>query len=182
MGPRPRLVYPYGMCDALAALDAALSGGTPVIGVRVFVTGSRRWIDLPGWPPFARRTAWYLQPIGRLADHPAYAGPASWFRYGPADPTPSVGGTTVGLSAGPADNRRLEARPDVLCFTSDAQAADLEVIGPVRVRLYVQSSVPYIDLHVRLCDVTPRGRSINISDGNLAPQRCRVGRRAAHRV
>jgi uncharacterized protein len=43
----------------------------------------------------------------------------------------------VGLSAGPVDNRRLEARPDVLTFTSDPQAADLEVIGPVRVRLYV---------------------------------------------
>jgi putative CocE/NonD family hydrolase len=69
------------------------------------------------------------------------------------------------LSAGPADNRRLEARPDVLSFTSDPQAADLEVIGPVRVRLHVQASVPYIDLHTRLCDVTPRGRSTNISDG-----------------
>jgi uncharacterized protein len=39
------------------------------------------------------------------------------------------------------------------------------VIGPVRVRLYVQASVPHIDLYARLCDVTPRGRSINISDG-----------------
>jgi uncharacterized protein len=39
------------------------------------------------------------------------------------------------------------------------------VIGPVRVRLYVQASVPYIDLHARLCDVTERGQSINISDG-----------------
>jgi putative CocE/NonD family hydrolase len=69
------------------------------------------------------------------------------------------------LSAGPADNRRLEARPDVLTFTSDPQTADLELIGPVRVRLYLQASVAYIDLYARLCDVTPRGRSINISDG-----------------
>ena len=69
------------------------------------------------------------------------------------------------MAAGPADNRRLEARPDVLTFTGDPQPADLEVIGPVRVRLYVQASVAYIDLHARLCDVTPRGRSINISDG-----------------
>jgi putative CocE/NonD family hydrolase len=69
------------------------------------------------------------------------------------------------LSAGPADNRRLEARPDVLSFTSGPQAADLEVIGPVRVRLYVQASVAHIDLHARFCDVTARGRSINISDG-----------------
>ena len=154
-----------GMRDALAALDAALSGGTPRTRVRVFITGSRRWIELPGWPPPGRETAWYLHPAGGLSPHSASAGPASWFRYDPADPTPSVGGTTVGWSAGPADNRRLEARPDVLSFTSDPQATDVEVIGPVRVRLYVQASVPHIDLHARLCDVTPRGRSINISDG-----------------
>ena len=93
------------------------------------------------------------------------AGAPSKFRYDPADPTPSVAGTAVGLSAGPADNRRLEARPDVLSFTSDPQAADLEVIGPVRVRLHVQASLAHIDLHARLCDVTQRGRSINVSDG-----------------
>ena len=154
-----------GMGDAFAALDAVLGEGTPRSGVRVFVTGSRRWTELPGWPPPARDTAWFLHAYGGLSTHPAAAGPPSWFRYDPADPTPSVAGTAVGLSAGPADNRRLEVRPDVLTFTSGPQAADLEVIGPVRVRLHVQASVPYIDLHARLCDVTPRGRSINISDG-----------------
>jgi putative CocE/NonD family hydrolase len=154
-----------GMRDALAALDAALADGIQPSGVRVFVTGSRRWTDLPAWPPPAHNTAWYLQPAGRLTDHPASSGPPSRFRYDPADPTPSVGGTAVGLSAGPADNRRLEARPDVLTFTSEPQLVQLEVIGPVRVHLYVQASVPQVDLHARLCDVTPRGRSINISDG-----------------
>jgi predicted acyl esterase len=39
------------------------------------------------------------------------------------------------------------------------------VIGPVRVRLHVQASRALIDLHARLCDVTQRGRSINVSDG-----------------
>jgi putative CocE/NonD family hydrolase len=154
-----------GMGDALAALDAAFADVTPRWGVRVFVTGSRRWVDLPGWPPPARDKAWYLHPAGWLHRHSASAGPASVFRYDPANATPSVAGTVVGLSAGPADNRRLEARPDVVTFTSDPQAADLEVIGPVRVRLYVQASVAHIDLHAHLCDVTPRGRSINISDG-----------------
>ena len=154
-----------GMRDALAALDTALAAGTPPSGVRVFVTGSRRWTDLRGWPPPARDTAWYLQPAGRLSTNPASAGSPSWFRYDPADPTPSFAGTAVGLSAGAADNRRLEARPDVLTFTGDPQAVDLEVIGPVRVRFYLQASVAYIDLYARLCDLTPRGRSINISDG-----------------
>jgi uncharacterized protein len=117
----------------LAALNAVLGDGTPPSG-GVFVTGSRSWIDLPRWPPPARGTAWYLHPAGQLGAHTAAAGPPSRFRHDPADPTPSIAGTGgVGLSAGPANNRRLEARPDVLPFTSDPQAADLEVIGPVRV-------------------------------------------------
>jgi uncharacterized protein len=91
--------------------------------------------------------------------------PLGRFRYDPADPTPSIAGTVVGLSASPTDNRRLEARPDVLTFTSDPQAADLEVIGLVRIRLHVQASLAHIDMYARLCDVTPSGRSINISDG-----------------
>ena len=103
-----------GMRDAFAALDAVLGDGTPPAGVRVFITGSRRWAELPGWPPPARDTAWYLHPAGRLSTHIASAGSSSRFRYDPANPTPSIAGTAVGLSAGPADNRRLEARPDVL--------------------------------------------------------------------
>jgi putative CocE/NonD family hydrolase len=154
-----------GIRDAFAALDAVLADGTQLSGVRVFVTGSRFWTDLPGWPPPARDTAWYLHPAARLSAEPAATGSPSWFRYDPANPTPSLAGTAVGLGAGPADNRRLEARPDVLTFTSDPQVADLEVIGAVRVRLYVQASVANIDLYARLCDVNPRGQSINISDG-----------------
>ena len=171
-----------GMRDAFAALDAVLGDGTPPSGVRVFVTGSRRWTELPGWPPPARDTAWYLHPAGRLSAHPASAGPPSRFRYDPANPTPSIAGTAVGLSAGPADNRRLEARPDVLTFTSDPQAADLEVIGPVRVRLHVQASLAHIDLHARLCDVTQRGRSINVSDGIVRLTDADTGYRISRRV
>ena len=67
----------------------------------------------------------------------------------------------------PAPPTTAASKPDRTFSPSPATPSPpmLEVIGPVRVRLYVQASVPYIDLHARLCDVTPRGRSINISDG-----------------
>ena len=89
----------------------------------------------------------------------------SSFRYDPADPTPSVGGQLVTAKAGPRDNRALEARPDVLVFTSARLAADLEVIGPVSARLRVRASGPHFDLFARLCDVDERGRSRNVCDG-----------------
>ena len=60
-----------GMRDAVAALNAALADGTLLSGVRVFITGSRRWTDLPGWPPPTRATAQYLH-----SDRPARRPPS----------------------------------------------------------------------------------------------------------
>ena len=66
---------------------------------------------------------------------------------------------------GPQDNRELEARSDVLVYTSAELSHDLEVIGPVKAEVYVRSSLPYTDFFVRLCVVKPSGRSINLCDG-----------------
>ncbi|BCW48013.1 hypothetical protein StoSoilB13_03550 [Arthrobacter sp. StoSoilB13] len=66
---------------------------------------------------------------------------------------------------GPHDQSLVESRPDVLVFTSDVLKEDLEVTGPIRVRLHVQSSAPSTDWIARLCDVDPDGRSLNLTDG-----------------
>ncbi|WP_188197390.1 CocE/NonD family hydrolase [Nonomuraea sp. SYSU D8015] len=156
----------HGMRDALAALDAALLGGQPPSGVRLFITGADRWQELPEWPPSHEPTSWHLHSGGRLSAEPATEGVhPSRYRYDPGDPTPTVGGTAVGLSAGRKDNRRIEARPDVLTFTSDPLPHDIDVIGPVRARLYARSSLPHVDYFARLCDVSPGGRSTNLCDG-----------------
>jgi len=44
-------------------------------------------------------------------------------------------------------------------------AGDVDAIGPVRLELYVRSSLAHTDFFGRLCDVHPDGRSINICDG-----------------
>ena len=67
--------------------------------------------------------------------------------------------------AGAADNRALEARPDVLVFTSAPLTAALDVVGPVSARIRVRASGTHFDLFARLCDVDPRGRSRNVCDG-----------------
>ncbi|HEY0601976.1 MAG TPA: CocE/NonD family hydrolase, partial [Herpetosiphonaceae bacterium] len=53
----------------------------------------------------------------------------------------------------------------------------VEVIGAVRAELFVTSSLPHTDFFVRLSDVDPKGRSINISDGlvRLSPDEPAVG-------
>jgi putative CocE/NonD family hydrolase len=134
--------------------------------VRLFVQGDRGgWRDLPDWPPPATPERWHLHEGGLLAqDAPTRAGSDS-YRYDPADPTPTVGGAVIGLSSGRRDNRKLEARPDVLTYTSEILGDAVEIIGPVSADLFVRSSLAHTDFYARLCDVDPRGRSSNVCDG-----------------
>ena len=155
--------------ESLAWLDAHLAGEGPAPRrrpVRVWVGGRKQWQDLDAWPPPAgvAGQVWQLQPHGRLSPS-APAGGATTFRYDPADPTPSVGGRVLAVGgAGVQDNTRLEARPDVVTFTSVPLSVPVEVLGAPVAELQVSSDNPHIDLFARLCDVDRRGRSRNITD------------------
>jgi uncharacterized protein len=159
--------------EALDWLRAYLCGdrdGLPGQPVRVHVSetsGPGRWRDLPAWPPpAARAQAWHLHGDGTLASQPPAVAAVSALHYDPAAPTPSVGGPSMdSRNAGSRRNGRLEARADVLTFTSQPLAVPLEVIGPVSASLHVRGSGPHFDVFARLCDVDPRGRSWNVCDG-----------------
>jgi putative CocE/NonD family hydrolase len=53
----------------------------------------------------------------------------------------------------------------VLTYSSPTLKAPVEIIGGVRVALYVRSSLAHTDFFARLCDVHEDGRSINICEG-----------------
>ncbi len=136
--------------------------------VRIFVGGLGEWRDLPSWPPAAQEQRLHLQAGGGLAqDAPAEGAPDA-YTYDPADPTPSVGGPVLSASplrsSAPPDNRELEARPDVLTYTTAPLERDLEVIGQVSADLFVRSSLEHTDFFARLCDVDPAGRSTGVCD------------------
>ena len=156
----------YSLRDALAHFGTHLrhQPAPAAAPVQVEVMGGG-WRDLPDWPPPARTERWHLQPGGALAPTPPPESAPDRYRYDPADPTPAVGGSGLMINAGPADNRALEQRPDVLTYTSGPLASALEIIGPVAAELHVTSSLGHTDFFVRLCDVHPRGRSVNITDG-----------------
>ena len=67
-------------------------------------------------------------------------------------------------NCGPKDNRDLEARPDVLTFTSDPLEDDLTAIGNIPAEIHLSSDVSHLDLYLRLCDVDPAGISTNMSE------------------
>ncbi len=158
-----------GFAEGLTWFDAHLKGDRSRLRakpVRIFVMGVNRWREYDSWPPPSTATPYYLRSGHSLQREQASGVEAvDHYSYDPAHPTPAVGGTQFGPRGGPRDNRALEARPDVLTYTTAPLEETMEVIGPVRLELYVKSSVEYTDFFARLCDVHPGGRSINICDG-----------------
>jgi putative CocE/NonD family hydrolase len=171
-----------GIRDGIAWLRAHLLDDDRLVvpaAVRIFVTGERAgggWRSLPSWPPpgTAERRLWLGEEGNLREDKPAEA-PArgDHYRYDPADPTPSLGGPVLLAREPVADNRALEARADVLTYTTPPLPAVLEAIGPVRVELWVRTSSPYFDVFARVCDVDPDGASWNVCDAltRVAPDR-----------
>lgn len=131
-------------------------------GACVFMLGAGEWRELAAWPPPASPYRLFLTPEGRLADAPEPG--TRTVRHDPADPAPSAGGRSAGFwpLSGPVDQRAVERRPDVLCYTSEPLTRDLEVIGVIRARLFVTADRPDAEVVLRVCDVHPDGRSYNI--------------------
>jgi putative CocE/NonD family hydrolase len=142
--------------------------------VRVYVRGSRRWRDAPTWPPpAAEPLQWFLRGSPSAADAGGTLSPElpeedaapDGYVYDPASATPSVGGARLAATAGPTDQREVEARGDVLCFTSEPLASELELTGPVRVVLFAASDAPDTDFTARLTAVDADGTSTDLCEG-----------------
>jgi len=126
------------------------------------------WRTASQWPPVtAVPTSFYLHTHHVLSRARSSQAPPLSFTYEPTNPVPTIGGPELTLPAGPKDQRPIESRPDVLLFTSEPLAEPLEVTGRVRAKLWASSDARDTDFFVRLCDVYPDGRSLNICEGRI---------------
>ena len=147
--------------------------------VRYFAMGENRWKSSAQWPPRgAQMVRYYLRSggaanslngDGRLAiEAPAAEEAADRYRYDPMNPVQTVGGGDCcngGIVVpGAFDQRGVEARNDVLVYTSDPLEADIEVSGFVDTVLRVSSSARDTDFAVKLVDVAPDGTAWIIGD------------------
>ena len=137
--------------------------------IKLFVMGANVWRDEQEWPlARAINTPWYLHANGELSrERPGGEAPDR-YDYDPTDPAPTRGGALVmtpEYRSGPFDQRAIEARPDVLVYTTSPLERDTEVTGPITVHLWAVSSAPDTDFVARLTDVFPDGRSFNLTDG-----------------
>ena len=144
--------------------------------VRLFTMGVNQWRQEKRWPlETTEFTNYYLHATGTRHGwlSPELPGdkPPSTYRYDPEDPVPTLGGNHSAphipgvIRAGSVDQRPNESRKDVLVFTSDPLDEDLEVTGPVAVKLYASSSAADTDFIARLIDVYPDGTAYNLTEG-----------------
>jgi hypothetical protein len=147
--------------------------------VQYYLMGANEWRSSSTWPPEGTRmVTWYLRSggaansvfgDGRLSLDPAPDGESSdRFAYDPMNPVLSYGGnvccTGNAITPGSFDQRRVEARHDVLVYTSDPLEQGIEVSGPVEVTLYVSSDAKDTDFTVKLVDVDAEGRAWNLDE------------------
>ena len=170
-------VYERAWFDAWLKDDREALDALPP--VRVFVTGENRWHDADAWPLAGAGAArWYLHSGGRanslsgdgtLEREAPGDEPPDFFIYNPFDPVPSLGGHSCCLPQvapmGPMDQRPVEYRNDVLVYTSAPLDVPCFAAGFVKARLNAATSAADTDFTVKLCDVEPDGRSINLFEG-----------------
>jgi len=155
----------------------ALVGRAPV---RIFVMGIDQWRDEADWPlPDTKYVDYYLDSAGSAntaggdgilsLDRPS-AEVVDRYTYDPARPVPTVGGRVLSPplgDAGPADQSVVEARDDVLCFTTPVLDDAVEVTGTISLTLHVATSAKDTDFTGKLVDVYPDGRALYLTDGIL---------------
>ena len=146
--------------------------------VQYFTFGVDRWRSAASWPPGgSEKLTLYLSSDGKanslfgdgaLTADPPTREAADRFTYNPTVPVPSLGGgiCCIGgaVDAGAFDQRSVEARADVLVYTSEPLSENLEVTGTVEVILYVSSDARDTDFTAKLIDVFPDGRAYNLDE------------------
>lgn len=132
------------------------------------VAPGNEWRTADRWPPVeTTATRLFLttdRELSRTGPGTAAREPLSYL-YDPTNPVPTVGGPQLTISAGPMDQKDVEARSDVLVFSSPVLENRVEAIGRVRAKIWFSVDAPDTDLVARLCDVYPDGKSYNLCEG-----------------
>lgn len=145
-----------------------------------FTIGKGVWQSSDRWPVAKMRaTSWYLDSDGgansrkgngRLVASAPRRAAVDTFTYDPNNPVPARGGSICCTGnpkdvPGAFDNGDLEDRPDVLVYTGDLLREGLELTGPMSAEVHLSSDVRDTDVTVKLLDVFPDGRVMNIQEG-----------------
>jgi putative CocE/NonD family hydrolase len=150
--------------------------------------GSNKWQSSDTWPPRGAAPltlflssggkANTLDGDGALTPAAPPADAPDLFTYDPAHPVMSYGGnvccTGNAVTGGAFDQRKMEAQPEILVYTSQPFPQGIELSGPIEPTLYVSSDAKDTDFTVKVIDVYPDGRAYNL-DESIQRMRYRDG-------
>jgi len=146
--------------------------------VQYYTMGSNEWQSADTWPPAgAEMTTFYLNSggaanslygDGKLShSKPSTDNPDGFF-YDPMNPVKSYGGnvccTGNAIDGGSFDQRPMEARNDILVYTTESLKEGIEVSGFIESTLYISSDVKDTDFTIKLIDVHPDGSAYNLDE------------------
>ncbi|MHC4541741.1 MAG: CocE/NonD family hydrolase, partial [Planctomycetota bacterium] len=141
--------------------------------VRIFIMGDNRWRDEQSWPlQRAKEKIFFITSEGhanttrgggRIVSQKPDQSTTDQYVYDPNDPVPTPFDSSLRLF--PVDQRPLADRKDILVYQTEPLSERFEVTGNPVVELYAASSAPDTDWFVRLIDVAPDGRALNVSEG-----------------
>ena len=138
--------------------------------VKYFTMGMNKWQSADTWPPAgATPMTFYLSSGGKansLNGDGALTTAAPRrqirrmdLRMTAMNPVPSYGGnvccTGNAVSGGAFDQRKMEARADILVYTSEPLEKGIEVSGPMEPTLFVSSDAKDTDITIKVIDVYP---------------------------
>jgi len=145
--------------------------------IKYWVNGRNAWRDTENWPPeniqfkklYIHSEGWansingngtlsFEAPNGEFEDR---------FIFNPMNPVITRGGRNLGILKGAQDQKDAEKRDDVLVYSTEPLDKGIEVTGPVKMILYASSSATDTDFMVKLVDVYPNGKAINLLDAGI---------------
>jgi putative CocE/NonD family hydrolase len=152
----------------LKGRDTGLMAQAPA---RLFDMGDKAWREFPAWPE--KSSTLFLLGSGRasidegdgkLSREPPSREGIDFIVHDPWRPVPAVGGA-FGVPPGPADRFAIDARPDVLTFSTDPLRETLTIAGDVAVELWITADAPSFDVSCVLSCVAPSGRAMPLAQG-----------------
>ncbi|MFX1296660.1 MAG: CocE/NonD family hydrolase [Promethearchaeota archaeon] len=145
--------------------------------IKYWVMGRNKWRYTDNWPPNeVKYTKLYIhssgnansrrgdgrldfdKPVEELQDN---------YKFDPMNPILTKGGRNLGILKGAQNQKDAEKRKDVLVYSTEPLEYGIEITGPVKMILFASSSAKDTDFMVKLVDVYPRGKAINILDAGI---------------
>jgi putative CocE/NonD family hydrolase len=141
--------------------------------IRLFEMGGSGWLALDRWPDPPGRAlylassglAGMVESSGTLGDAPDADIVEDVIVHDPWRPVPTVGGH-LGVPAGPADRAAVDARSDVLTYTTRPLSRDLRLAGDVILELWCEADTPSFDVSAVLSEVRADCRVFPLVEGH----------------